>query len=54
MLRKNDTLITEIIDMNMLGFGIAKPDGFAPFLSAAQFPAIVLGSALSKCRKATL
>lgn len=35
MLRKNDTLITEIIDMNMLGFGIAKPDGFAVFVSGA-------------------
>ena len=35
MLRKNDILTAEITDMNMLGFGIAKPNGFAVFVSGA-------------------
>ncbi len=35
MLKKNQTLLLDIIDMSHLGFGVAKPDGFAVFVSGA-------------------
>ena len=33
MLKKNQTVTLDVIDINHLGFGVAKPDGFAVFVS---------------------